>query len=72
MIAFILRRAGERGTSFAFDALSVCLWLLSFAVSLAILRFFSEKRAASVNPAWKEFCKAKKRRAARTRAKARR
>ena len=64
LIAFILRRAGERGTSFAFDALSVCLWLLSFAVSLAILRFFSEKRAASVNPAWKEYCKAKKRKGA--------
>ena len=64
LIAFILRRSGERGTSFALDAASVFFWLLSFAASLAILRFFSERRVRKFNPAWAEFCKAQKRKGA--------
>ena len=61
LIAFILRRAGERGTFFALDVFSVVLWFLSFVASIAALRFFSEKRAALVSPDWKEFSTAKKR-----------
>ena len=64
LIAFILRRSGERGTSFALDAASVFFWLLSFAASLAILRFFSERRVRKFNPSWAEFCKAQKRKGA--------
>lgn len=62
LISFILRRAGQSGTSRAFDALSVVLWILSFAFSLAALFYFSEKRAAKTNPSWAEFSKKKKRR----------
>ena len=62
LISFILRRAGQSGTSRAFDALSVALWILSFAFSLAALFYFSEKRAAKTNPSWAEFSKKKKRR----------
>lgn len=62
LISFILRRAGQNGTSRAFDAVSVALWILSFAFSLAALFYFSEKRAAKINPAWEEFSKKKKRR----------
>lgn len=62
LISFILRRAGESGTSRAFDAVSVVLWLLSFAFSLAALFYFSEKRAAKINPSWADFSKKKKRR----------
>lgn len=64
LIAFILRRSGERGTTFALDAVSVLFWLLSFAASLAILRFFSERRVRKVNPSWAEFSKAQKRKGA--------
>ena len=62
LIVFIIRRAGERGTSFAFDGISVFFWLSSFVLSVALLRFFSEKRLAKSNPDWLEFSKAKKRR----------
>lgn len=62
LISFILRRAGQNGTSRAFDAVSVALWILSFAFSLAALFYFSEKRVAKINPSWEEFSKKKKRR----------
>lgn len=62
LISFILRRAGENGTSRAFDAVSVALWILSFAFSLAALFYFSEKRVAKINPSWADFSKKKKRR----------
>ncbi len=62
LISFILRRAGQNGTSRAFDAVSVALWILSFAFSLATLFYFSEKRVAKINPSWEEFSKKKKRR----------
>lgn len=62
LISFILRRAGQNGTSRAFDAVSVALWILSFAFSLASLYYFSEKRVAKTNPSWAEFPKKKKRR----------
>lgn len=62
LIAFILRRAGQDGTSRAFDAVSVALWIASFVFSLATLFYFSEKRAANIHPSWAEFSKKKKRR----------
>lgn len=62
LIAFILRRAGQDGTSRAFDAVSVALWIASFVFSLATLFYFSEKRAANIHPSWVEFSKKKKRR----------
>lgn len=62
LISFIIRRAGQYGTGIAFDAVSVALWILNFAFSLAALFYFSEKRAATINPSWAEFSKKKKRR----------
>ena len=64
LIAFIIRRAGANGTSFALDAVSVFLWLFSFAASFAILRLISERRLAKSVPQWAEFSKAKKRKGA--------
>ena len=61
LIAFILRRAGERGTSVAYDAVCVLFWLLSFVASLAILRLISEKSLKKIAPDWLEFSKAQKR-----------
>ncbi len=62
LISFILRRAGQDGTSRALDAVSVALWVLSFVFSLAALFYFSEKRVAKMHPSWAEFSKKKKRR----------
>ena len=61
LISFIIRRAGESGTSFAFDFVSVVFWLFSFVFSFALLRFFSEKSLAKNIPEWKSFPKAQKR-----------
>ncbi|MBQ9626233.1 MAG: signal peptidase I [Treponema sp.] len=60
LMSFIIRRAGELGTSFAFDFVSVALWLFSFALSFALLRFFSEKSLAKNIPEWQSFPKAQK------------
>lgn len=61
LVAFIIRRSGEKGTSFAFDAFTVCLWLLAFVFSLVALRMISDKKIKSVNPEWMEFSRPKKR-----------
>lgn len=51
LCAFVMRRAGTRGTSFAYDLICVCLWLASLAASLAAQYFLHEKRIAALNPA---------------------
>ena len=61
LVSFIIRRSGESGTSFAFDVVSVCFWLLAFAFSLAALRLVSDKRLKKIAPDWLEFSKPKKR-----------
>ena len=61
LVAFILRRAGQTGTSFVYDVFSVCFWLLSFVFSLAALRFISDKSLKKIAPDWLEFSKPKKR-----------
>lgn len=62
LIAFIARRSGERESGFAFDVLSVLLWLFAFVASLLILYCMNERRVQKVDASWKGFCAAKKRR----------
>ncbi|MBQ0163292.1 MAG: signal peptidase I [Treponema sp.] len=40
LIAFIIRRAGAKGTSFAFDLISVIFWLGIFVTSLILQHYF--------------------------------
>ena len=43
-LAFILRRAGKNGTSFAYDLISVLLWLVVFVCSIILPDMMSEKK----------------------------
>ena len=60
LIAFVLRRAGENGTSFALDCVSVILWLIASAVSLVILFFLNPKRIGTVSKEWLKYIEEKK------------
>jgi signal peptidase I len=51
LVLFIFRRAGEKGTSYWFDAVSVSLWVCVFVSSLFILYEMNEKRVFANNPA---------------------
>lgn len=43
LIAFIIRRAGSKGTSFAFDLISVIFWLGVFVTSLVLQHWLNPK-----------------------------
>ncbi|MDR3283593.1 MAG: signal peptidase I [Treponema sp.] len=51
LAAFVLRRAGEKGTPFWLDAVSVALWLVAFVTSLLALYYLNDKRVFARNPA---------------------
>jgi len=54
LAAFILRRSGKEGTSYAFDVVSVLLWVIVTAVSFYALYYLNEKRVYSYNEKWKK------------------
>lgn len=60
LISFVLRRAGESGTPFALDFVSVLLWLFASAVSLYILHYLNPKNIKKVSEDWKQFVVDKK------------
>jgi signal peptidase I len=51
LILFIFRRAGEKGTAYWFDVISVVLWLCVFVSALLVLYETNEKRVFANNPA---------------------
>ncbi len=52
LIAFVLRRAGDKGTFVFVDALAVLFWLLASAFSLVLLHYIHPKRAGAINARW--------------------
>ena len=48
LIAFIMRRAGAKGTSFAFDFFCVILWLGIFISGIILQKFFTPKKFESI------------------------
>ena len=60
LISFVLRRAGESGTPFVLDVVSVLLWLFTSAVSLYILHYLNPKHIKKVSEDWKQFIVDKK------------
>ena len=48
LIAFIVRRAGVKGTGFGFDVVSVLLWLTVFVTSICLSRWFDPKKYNSL------------------------
>src|SRR5574344_386479 len=52
LIAFVLRRAGDYGTSEVIDAASVIVWFAVVAMSLGIQHYLNPKKVYSFDPAW--------------------
>lgn len=52
--SFVLRRAGESGTSYSYDVVTVLLWLFSLIFSIISLVILSEKRVYRKNTALRE------------------
>ena len=55
LVAFVFRRAGEYGTPFVLDVISVLLWLLASATTLVILHFLNPKNISKVSDEWADF-----------------
>ncbi len=55
LVSFVLRRAGENGTPFFVDALSVFFWVLSSACDVFLLYYLNPKHLSSVSGEWKRF-----------------
>ncbi|MBR1404509.1 MAG: signal peptidase I [Treponema sp.] len=55
LVAFVFRRAGNFGTPFALDVVSVLLWLFASASALVILHFLNPKYISKVSSEWANF-----------------
>ena len=53
LMAFVFRRAGEMGTSWGYDLITVILWVLLTAASIFACFCLSEKRVCRDNPVFK-------------------
>lgn len=60
LAGFIVRRAGENGTNYAYDVVTVVLWCVVFVFSLYVLHYLNEKRVFLLEPEWKKLCSEKK------------
>ncbi|MCR4821590.1 MAG: signal peptidase I [Treponema sp.] len=60
LVAFVFRRAGNEGTPFALDLISVLFWLLTSALSLVILHFLNPKHISKVSSDWSAYVEAQK------------
>jgi signal peptidase I len=60
LVAFVFRRAGEKGTPFALDLISVLLWILASGLALVILHFLNPKNISKVSKSWADFIEEQK------------
>ena len=70
LIAFVFRRAGEYGTSYALDLVSVLLWCAVTVMVLIILHYLNPKVLKKYNPEWNQFIVDKKYKEKKERSKA--
>ncbi len=54
LISFVLKRAGNYGTSIVIDYISVILWLVSSVAGSVIQYYISPKRLSKIDSAWGE------------------
>ncbi len=54
LISFVLKRAGDKGTSGALDLFQVLLWVLSSILCIVILHFLNVKHLSRVSVEWKQ------------------
>ena len=52
LVAFIIRRAGDNGTSFAYDLITVFLWVIVFVTTIILTRTQNEKKADALTENW--------------------
>lgn len=55
LVSFVFRRAGENGTPFALDIISVLLWILASVLAVVILHFLNPKNISKVSKSWANF-----------------
>lgn len=60
LVAFVFRRAGDNGTPFVLDLISVLLWLVTSGIALVILHFLNPKNISKVSKSWENFIEAQK------------
>ena len=54
LMAFVFRRAGENGTSWGYDLVTVILWVLVTVASIFACFYLSEKRLCNQNPTFQK------------------
>ena len=54
LLSFILRRAGEKGTYYWYDVVTVLLWCVSIVARWVLLYHFNEKRILKLFPQWEK------------------
>lgn len=57
LIAFVIRRAGETGTSYILDLAAVLLWISGAVTGLVILFYINPKRGGKIDPDWEPYFK---------------
>ena len=55
LVAFVFRRAGEYGTPFALDLISVFFWIFASILALIILHYLNPKHVSKVSSEWAAF-----------------
>ena len=60
LVSFVFRRAGENGTPYILDFLSVLLWILAYGLSLVILHYLNPKYISKVCKSWADFIEQQK------------
>lgn len=53
LIVFVLRRAGQTGTGYVFDVMSVLLWIIAAVSAFIVCCFLNPKRVSRLIPEWK-------------------
>ncbi len=57
LVSFVIRRAGETGTSYILDLAAVLLWICAAVTGFVILFYINPKRGAKIDPSWEPYFK---------------
>lgn len=60
LVAFVFRRAGDNGTSFALDLISVILWIIASVCAVVLLHFLNPKYISKVSKSWASYVEEQK------------
>ncbi|WP_407425106.1 signal peptidase I [Treponema sp.] len=60
LVSFVFRRAGNSGTPFVLDLISVILWLFACIFSLVILHYLNPKYISKISKEWSNYLELKK------------